>query len=99
MDVKFPGSRFWAIVAALAAILSGLILAVPASASTISGALPDPWLACSKTVPAVGWVDVAYAGIYANPYYNSRNTYCRDMYVSTDEDAGFQYWYKARPVP
>jgi hypothetical protein len=82
---------------ALATVLVGLLLAmliVPAvSAARVTGGwLPDPYLYCYYSVPSSP-IARAYAGIYANPTYNSVRTNCRDRLTRNGI-----YWYTARPV-
>lgn len=88
--------RFLAMAVMLVS-LAGLAVvnAAPASAGTM-WMNPDPWIYCSRTVPnpAPMAVDVSYAGIYANPYYFSQNTSCRDLY----NYGNGKYSYGARTI-
>ncbi|MDW5595914.1 hypothetical protein VSS74_16315 [Conexibacter stalactiti] len=70
------------------------VLPAPATAAS-AGLMPDPWLYCAHTVPKSTPARVSYAGIYANPHYNSARTSCRDLFVTGRPSIA---WYKARPV-
>ena len=81
----------------LAAVLVMLLLAMSIAPATsgarvTGGWLPDPWLYCYYSVPSSP-ISRSYAGIYANPSYNSVRTNCRDRLTYNAIS-----WYTARSV-
>jgi hypothetical protein len=91
--IQSKGRRSGGLAAVLATLLLAMLIAPGASGARVTGGwLPDPAIYCYYSVPSSS-IARSYAGIYANPYYNSVRTNCRDRLTRNGI-----YWYTARPV-
>lgn len=91
--VQGRARRTGGLVGVLVTLLLAMLIAPTVSGARVTGGwLPDPWLYCYYSVPSSP-IARAYAGIYANPSYNSVRTACRDRLTRNAIS-----WYTARPV-